>query len=55
MLNCDNHNFLLELNSKEMFLNESFFEIQRVTEIAGVTLSFDPKPIEVRLSFSLIF
>ncbi|KAK7825811.1 glutamine synthetase nodule isozyme [Quercus suber] len=29
--------------------------LERVTEIAGVTLSFDPKPIEVRLSFSLIF
>jgi hypothetical protein len=33
-----------------MFLHDMFCVIQRVTEIAGVVVSFDPKPIEVRLS-----
>lgn len=28
---------------------------QRITEIAGVVVSFDPKPIDVRNSFHLIF
>ena len=55
MLKCDDHNLLFELNGTEMFHNDIFLEIQRITEIAGVALSFDPKPIEVRLLLSLLF